>query len=180
MTGGADRIMPEVPPVSKSHLLLFFVGLEGYVMKVKDIMITNVKSIHPDTPICQALEMLSKEGLSGLPVIDAHNTLLGVFTEKDIIRYILPGYVQKVGTFIYQDDSKTIKNKVNELLHQRTVAQIMRKEVITISPDASLSEAARTILIEKIRRLPVVDKDRRVIGIIARQDIVKAFVRGTC
>ncbi len=149
-------------------------------MKVKDIMITNVKSIHSDTPVCQAFDILSKEGLSGMPVVDDTNTLVGVFTEKDIIRYILPGYLQQVGSFIYQDISKAIKNKVQELFQQKTVAHVMRKEVVTISPDASLAEAARVILIEKIRRLPVIDKDRKVVGIIARQDIVKAFVQGQC
>ena len=147
-------------------------------MKVKDIMITNVKSILPDTPVSQALDMLSKDKISGLPVIDSNNKLVGVFTEKDIIKYILPGYVKQVGIFMYQDNPKAMKIKVNELLTERTVSDLMRKDVITISPDAPLSEAARTILTEKVRRLPVLDKDGKVIGIIARQDIVKAFIRG--
>jgi len=149
-------------------------------MKVKDIMITKVKSIHSDTPVCQAFDILSKEGLSGMPVVDDTNTLVGVFTEKDIIRYILPSYIQQVGAFIYHNSSKTIENKVHELFQKRVVYEVMRKEVITIGPEASLAEAARIILVEKIRRLPVIDKDNKVIGIVARQDIVKAFVQGQC
>lgn len=147
-------------------------------MKVKDIMITDVKSVRPDTLVSHALTLLSEYEMSGLPVIDTDNKLVGMFTEKDIIRYILPGYVGQVGSFIYQENPKAIKNKVNELLSESKVSDVMRRDVITVGPDAPLSEVARIILTEKIRRLPVVDNEARVIGIIARQDIVKAFIKG--
>jgi len=147
-------------------------------MKVKDIMIKDVKSILPETPVSEALQILSRDKLSGLPIIDNDNKLVGVFTEKDIIKYILPGYVKQVGIFMYQDNPKAMKVKVNELLQERRVSDLMRKEVITIDPEAPLSEAARTMLTQKVRRLPVIEKDGKVIGIIARQDVVRAFIKG--
>lgn len=147
-------------------------------MKVEDAMIRNVKSVLPDTPVGKAWVLLAENEISGLPVIDKENKLVGMFTEKDIIKYVLPGYIEKVGTFIYKDDPKAIKNKVKELLCERKVSDVMRREVVTVGPDASLSEVARIILIERIRRIPVVDKEGKVVGIIARGDIVKAFLKG--
>lgn len=147
-------------------------------MKVEDVMIRNVKSVLPDIPVGKAWVLLVENEISGLPVIDKENKLVGMFTEKDIIKYVLPGYIEKVGTFIYKDDPKVIKNKAKELFCERKVSDVMRREVVTIGPDASLSEVARIILIERIRRIPVVDKEGKVVGIIARGDIVKAFLKG--
>jgi CBS domain-containing protein len=146
-------------------------------MRVKDVMVTEVKSIFPDISVSEALEFLSKEEISGLPVIDKDGKLVGMFTEKDIIKYILPGYLEKVGGFVYEDNPKAIRNKVKELISERKVCEVMRKEVITIGPDSSISEVARIMLIGKVRRIPVVDKEKKVIGIVARGDVVKAFVK---
>ena len=147
-------------------------------MKVKDIMVTKVKGMPPDISVKQALEQLSKNKISGLPVVNKDNKLVGMLTEKDIINYILPGYLKKVGTFVYADNPKAIRNKVRELLQERTVSDIMRKQVITKGPDTSLSEVARTMLTERVRRIPVVDSEGNVVGIIAREDVVKAFING--
>ncbi|MDD5005105.1 MAG: CBS domain-containing protein [Candidatus Omnitrophica bacterium] len=147
-------------------------------MRVKDVMAKKVKSILPDAKVNKAWDLLSENKISGLPVIDRDKKLLGMFTEKDIIKYILPGYLDKVGPFVYQDDPKAMKNKVKELLSERKVCDVMRKEVVTIDPDVSLSEAAKIILTEKVRRIPVVDKEGKVVGIIAREDVVKAFIKG--
>lgn len=146
-------------------------------MKVKDVMIKKVKSIAPDMPVGQALDLLLENKISGLPVVDKEDKLVGMFTEKDIIKYILPGYLEKVGAFVYEDNPKSIKNKVRQVLGDRKVKDIMRREVITVGPETTLSEVARTMLIEKVRRIPVVDKERKIIGIISREDILKEFIK---
>ncbi|MFC1708979.1 HPP family protein [Candidatus Omnitrophota bacterium] len=146
-------------------------------MKVEDVMVRKVKSVSPDMPISQALDALTQNEISGLPVIDQDNKLVGMLTEKEVLNYILPGYLKKVGSFVYQDNPKVIGNKVKELLQEKKVCEIMRKEVVTVGPDASLSEVARTIMIGKARRVPVVDREDRVVGIIAREDVVKAFMK---
>ena len=147
-------------------------------MLVKDLMTKKVKSILPNIPVNQAVDLLWKNKISGLPVTDEDSKLIGMLTEKDVIKYILPGYLKNVGSFIYGDNPKAIKNKVRELLEERKVCDIMRTQVIALGPEASLSEVARVMLIEKIRRIPIVDSEGRVIGIIAREDVVKAFIKG--
>lgn len=147
-------------------------------MKVENVMVRDVKSILPDITVSQALETLSQNKISGLPVIDKDNKLKGMLSEKEILQYILPGYLKKVGSFVYQDNPKVIGNKVKELMQDKKVSDIMRTQIVAVKPDAPLSEVARTMMTEKIRRIPVVDAQEKVIGIIAREDVVRAFMRG--
>jgi len=145
-------------------------------MKIGDIMTTEIKSIKPDISVKEAAIILFNSQISGLPVVDKDNKLIGNFTEKDILRYILPSYVVSVGKFIYEDDSKAITKKVENLANLK-VSDIMSKEIITISADISLSEAARIMLTKAKRRLCVVEKNGRLIGIVARCDVLKALMK---
>jgi CBS domain-containing protein len=143
-------------------------------MKVKEIMVKDVVSVKPDDSAREALALLFKIQISGLPVIDAQQKLAGVFTEKEVLSYLLPSYIERVGRFIYQNSLKSTRQKFQEL-NKIKVAQLMRKDVVTASEDASLSEVARIMLTQKARRLPVLDKSGKVTGIVARTDILKAL-----
>lgn len=143
-------------------------------MKVKEIMTKNVVSIKPNDNAKDALNLLFKMQISGLPVIDVQGKLTGMFTEKDILRNILPSYIERVGRFVYEENPKSIKNKFQDLVNL-SVSQLMRKDIVTVDEDASLCEVAHLILTQKVRRIPVLDKEKRVIGIVAREDIIKAY-----
>lgn len=145
-------------------------------MKVSAVMTTDVKSLSPELSAKEALDILLDMQISGLPVIDKEGRLVGMFTEKGILKNILPTYLESVGKFIYADDPKGIKSKVDNLASIK-VEDIMRKEVVTVDEDASLSEVARIMLTQKIRRIPVLNKEGKVVGIVARQDIVKALTK---
>jgi CBS domain-containing protein len=143
-------------------------------MKVADIMTKEVKSISPDTNAIEALDLLFEMEISGLPVIDERGKLVGMFTEKDILTGILPSYMEKVGSFIYQDNPKALKQKIINMRGVK-VKEMMRRNVITVNEDANLCEAARVMLIQKARRLPVLNQAKEVVGIVSRGDIVKAL-----
>jgi CBS domain-containing protein len=143
-------------------------------MKVKEIMTKDVVSVKPDTSAKEALGLLFKMQISGLPVIDGQGKLVGMFTEKEILSYTLPSYVEKVGRFIYEENPKSTKRKFTELGNLK-VSQLMRKDVVTTVEDTALCEVARIMLTQKARRLPVLDKSGKVVGIVARGDILKAF-----
>ncbi|MCM8784135.1 MAG: CBS domain-containing protein [Candidatus Omnitrophica bacterium] len=144
-------------------------------MKVKEVMSKEVKSLSPEMSIREALNLLLQMGISGLPVIDAEEKLVGMFTEKEVLKVVLPSYWERVGKFVYDDNPKVIRKKIEELKNHK-VAEVMRREVISVNEDTALCEVARIMLTEKVRRIPVLDKDKKVVGIIAREDIVKAFV----
>ncbi|OGX24677.1 MAG: hypothetical protein A3J51_05960 [Omnitrophica WOR_2 bacterium RIFCSPHIGHO2_02_FULL_45_21] len=143
-------------------------------MKVKEAMVKEVDSLSPDISVKEAMDTLLKRKISGLPVIDQAGKLVGMFTEKNILSYLLPSYIEKVGRFVYEENPKATKKKLTELC-QIKVSQLMRKEVITAAEDVALCEAARIMLTQKARRLPVVDKEGKVVGIIAREDILRAM-----
>lgn len=145
-------------------------------MKVKEIMTKDVVSVKPEDNARDAISLLFKMEISGLPVINEQGKLVGMFTEKDVLKQILPSYLEKVGRFVYEENPKSIKNKFQDL-GNLSVSQLMRREVITIDEETSLCEAARIILIQKIRRIPVLDKEKRVVGIVAREDIVKSYAK---
>ncbi|MDI6606215.1 MAG: CBS domain-containing protein, partial [Candidatus Omnitrophota bacterium] len=142
-------------------------------MKVREIMKEKVVSIKPQDNALEALRQLFKMKISGLPVIDEQGKLAGMFTEKEVLSYVLPSYIEKVGRFVYEEHPKAAKKKFSELTVM-TVSQIMRREVVTVNEETTLSEAARIMLTQKARRLPVIDKSGRVVGIIARCDVVES------
>lgn len=145
-------------------------------MKVREIMTKEVISIKPEDNAYDALGLLFKIQISGLPMIDAQGKLLGMFTEKEVLAYILPSYIDKVGRFIYEENPKSTKKKFAELNTMKAI-QLMRKDVVTTTEDTTLCEVSRVMLTQKARRLPVVDKSGKVVGIVARCDILKAFAK---
>lgn len=143
-------------------------------MKVKEIMTRDVTNVLPETNAQEALNLLQKMQISGLPVIDTQAKLVGMLTEKEVLSYILPTYIEKVGMFVYQENPKSTKRKFAELSKIK-VSQLMRELVVTTTEDATLCEVARIMLTQKVRRLPVLDKSGKVVGIVARCDILSAL-----
>lgn len=145
-------------------------------MKISEVMTREVTTLSVDASVKEALELMQKMQISGLPVVDRENRLVGMFTEKDILVYLLPSYVEKVGKFVYEQNSKTTKRKFAEI-DRIKVSQLMRKEVLVVREDAALCEVAKTMIVQKTRRLPVVDKSGKIVGIVARPDVLRAFQR---
>jgi predicted transcriptional regulator len=143
-------------------------------MKIKEIMQKDIASLSPDINAKEALDLLQKMEISGLPVIDKEGKLVGMFTEKEALSYILPSYIEKVGRFIYEENPKSTKKKFAELSNIK-VSQLMRKNVVTTKEDTGLCEIVRLMLTQKARRIPVIDKSGKVVGIVARCDVLKAF-----
>src|SRR3990167_4221467 len=106
-------------------------------MKIKEVMTKEVRSLSPEMSAKEALRLLTQLQISGLPVIDERENLLGMFTEKDILKSILPTYVERVGRFIYAENPKGIKLKIGEL-DKIKVKDIMRKEVVTVNEETTL------------------------------------------
>ena len=144
-------------------------------LQVKDVMSKEVKSISPDINAKDALKILIESDMSGLPVIDRDGRLVGVFTEREILKTILPVYVKDVGTFIYANDSKSELKKLASV-EKFLVRDLMRKDVPTIDEEASLTETSKIMLTKSERRI-VVMKNNRPVGIVTRNDVVRALAQ---
>lgn len=145
-------------------------------MKIKEIMVKEVESMSPDISAKEAMDILFKLKISGLPVMDRDGKLVGMCTEKEILSYLLPSYVYQVGSFVYEENTKAIKKKL-EGLNEIKVNEIMRKEAVVVNEDATLFEVAKIMLTKNARRLPVIDGSKKVLGIVARCDVLRAMVK---
>lgn len=141
-------------------------------MRVIDLMAVEVVSVRPETSLKEAARIMVDLGISGLPVTDDDGSIRGVVTEGDFLRKELErgqlGGASALGALFRQPGPEA---------DAETVGEIMTTEVHTVGTDASLVEAARMMAEHGVKRLPVVDHDEKVVGVISRHDIVEAFTR---
>jgi CBS domain-containing protein len=142
-------------------------------MRVEEIMTRDVVTIRPHANLREAATILVDNNISGLPVCGAHGELVGIVSEGDIvIKEAGPRDERRLlERFRRHDASRDRKLRAVE------VKDAMTESVVTISPYASVAEAARRMADLGIKRLPVM-KDGKLVGILSRTDLVRAFVRG--
>ena len=120
-------------------------------MNVNEIMTTNVVTVQETSTIEQAARLLASHRISGLPVVNPAGRLIGVVTEYDVLA--------KQG---------------------QTIADVMSRGIISVSPDTNIEEVAHLLASQRIRRVPVLDGDR-LVGIVSRSDPVQQIaMRWVC
>ena len=120
-------------------------------MKVQDIMTTDVVSVRVDSEIEGAARLMARHGISGLPVMDGDNQLVGLVTEYDLI--------SKQGS---------------------TIGDLMTRGIISISPETDVSQVAELLASRRIRRVPVM-QGSHLVGIVSRSDLIKQLaMRWVC
>lgn len=146
-----------------------------------DIMTTDVISVHPDDDVEKVAELLLKHHISGLPVLDDDGKLVGVVTEGDLVfrqkRVRAPLHVVILDSLIYLEKPQRFMDELKRTAALR-VGDLMTKKLHTVGPDASLQTVATKMVEKRINRIPVIDADGKLLGLISRQDIVKATFGG--
>jgi CBS domain-containing protein len=123
----------------------------------------------------EVAELLATHSISGVPVVGAGGRVVGVVSEADILYKERPETRDRKGLFGLLLEASRIE--ADAKFHARTAGEAMTSPPITIEPNRSLTEAASLMLDQGINRLPVVDEDGDLVGIVTRADLVKAFVR---
>lgn len=141
-------------------------------MKVRDLMTPRVITVGPKTSLKEAARRMIEAGVSGLAVTGSDGALVGVITEAD---------------FVKSESGRRAKQRARLLrwfgsgdgmpATERLVEDVMTSAVVTIGPDADHVEAARIMEKAGIKRIPVVEDDGTLRGIISRSDILRAFAR---
>lgn len=138
---------------------------------VRDVMTSTVITIKRDADLHEAARLLSENKISGMPVVDDNNRVIGVVSEADVL--ILAG-MKKEHTF-----KDILRNILGEPVPAKKggnkVKDVMGFPPITSKADDDIGEVAKILDDRRIKRLPVVDDDGKLIGIISRADIVKAI-----
>jgi acetoin utilization protein AcuB len=128
-------------------------------------MTPNPITITTDTTLKDALELIRSHPFRHLPVMDEEGKLVGIVTEKSLV-YASPSPDLSLSVF-----------EIDYLLSRTSVGQIIQGEVVTVSPDLPIEEAARVMVDHRIGCLPVVE-DGELVGIISDTDIFRVFVEG--
>ncbi len=142
-------------------------------MKVRDIMTTDPVKVTGNTHLKEAARLMVRHRVSGLPVVDEGGKLIGILSEGDFIRREAgrdrPQGVSLLDAVFGEGELQPVGAE--------TVAEIMTRSVVTITPEATVGEAARVMGRRNVKRLPVVDLEGELIGIVSRADIVGAFTK---
>ena len=152
-------------------------------MKVRDIMRKKVVTAGPRDSVAKVLKLFSSKRISGVPVVDG-GRVVGMVTEGDVIARLDTGkpriHLASSPDFILLMASIKNSKKAGErarALGSLKVSDIMTGEVFTAGPDDLVTRVAGTMQEKGVNRVPVVDGRGRLVGIVARQDIVRALVK---
>jgi CBS domain-containing protein len=145
---------------------------------VADIMTRDPITVGIDTSLGDVIKILAERRISGLPVIDSTGKLVGIVSETDLMwresGATPPPYIMLLDSVIYLENPGRYERELHKVLGQ-TAGEVMSKNPITIAPEKPLREAAHLMHERNVHRLPVLDTQGSVIGVLTRGDIVRAM-----
>ena len=127
-------------------------------MKIRDFFNNPIATVCPHDTLDQVIAILVERNITGIPVVNEDNTLAGIITEKDVLRYML--------------EQDAIRHLTDSNLCEHTVYHTMTANVVTFDEDTPLSDVCETLVNRNFRRVPIVDKDGKLVGIVSRKDII--------
>ncbi|MCX4799113.1 MULTISPECIES: CBS domain-containing protein [unclassified Streptomyces] len=140
-------------------------------IKVGDLMTDEVVSVVPVTSFKEVAKLLAQHNISGLPVLDDEDRVVGIVSESDLLnrqaaRHLVTGDFPDaaVGTAVSSGA-------------EFTAAEVMSTPAVTVHADETAPDAARLMMRSGVERLPVVDDEDRLVGIVTRRDLLRVFLR---
>lgn len=145
-------------------------------IKVKDVMTHLVVSFKADDPIIEAARRLARNRISGAPVLE-EGRVVGMVSEADLIAAVMPPVKVEHGASVLDLVTMLARAKPHPRAHGVTVGEVMSEIVIPIAPEASIWEAASLMDRKGVKRLPVVDEEGLLVGLVSRADLVRSMAR---
>ena len=127
------------------------------MLTARDIMTRRPVALHFDASITDAIQVLLRRDVSGVPVVDSAGELVGILSERDCLR------VMAVGEYSATDEDRA-----------RSVAEFMNRPEYTVSPEVGLYSLADFFLTHHERRLPVIERGK-LVGLVSRRDVLKGI-----
>jgi len=140
-------------------------------IRVRDVMTVPPRRVMESTSLREVIELLLSSEFNGVPVVDQENRPIGMITQGDLISKA--GMPVRLG--LLADFGKEHVDHLLDSFSLRTAQEIMTRPVITIQEDTPLTEAVDVMLKHHLKRLPVVDSSNRLVGILARVDILRTI-----
>jgi len=142
-------------------------------LKVSEVMRREVATVHPDSAITQVVELLLDKDFTAVPVVDDQGKVVGMVSDNDLLTR---GGMNVTISLKKATDLDYVR-ELHESLENanRKVSEVMTREVVTTAPDAILGQAARLMVEKHLKRLPVVDSDGKLVGILGRLDVLNTI-----
>ena len=147
-------------------------------MRAIDVMTTGVITIDPDTSVQAVAKLLSERGISGVPVVDAADRLVGIVSEGDLLHRVETGTERVAGRRrswwldTIASDQELARDYIKS--HGRTAKDVMTREVISVTETTDLADVAMLLDTKRIKRVPVL-RDGKLVGIVSRANLVRAL-----
>src|SRR3954447_26898438 len=143
-------------------------GRKGWTtMLVQDVMTREPTTVTPETSIKRAAEILVERQISSLPVLDDRGRVCGVLSEADLIRDV----------FVPDARGHMLPGEYGERLTPTSVEDVMTQHAITAHESSDIADVADLMSSSGVKSLPVIDDDRRLVGVVSRSDLVKVRAR---
>lgn len=148
-------------------------------MQVKELMMRDCISVNPEMTVEELAKLLLERNLSGVPVVSGAGELVGIVSEGDLLHKEcvprLPNFINLLGAVIFYNGVDRFDDDFKKLM-ARQVADIMTDNVLTVTEDTDVHDAARLMIEHKIRQIPVVGESNFLVGIVRRSDIIKLLL----
>lgn len=145
----------------------------GQYVTVAEVMMTTVPTVKANATLAQVVGLLVSSAQRRVVVVDDRQRVTGIITDGDLIKRATSperaGIIQSLSRRLPPGRTGSLQ------LSQRTAAEVMTRPVITVAPETSLLEALRLLLAHRIKRLPVVDAEGRLVGLVGRGGILQAL-----
>jgi CBS domain-containing protein len=147
---------------------------------VREIMDSEPETVAPDTPVEEVVRLLRENELPGVPVVDGDGRCVGIVTEADLVLpddqgdLHIPHYINLFGGTVFLEPLGRFEKRLRKAFAS-SAADMMTSDPDTVDPDTSVRDAARLIHETGHNRLPVVDGDGRLVGVVTRVDVLGAL-----
>ncbi|AKL96782.1 CBS domain-containing protein [Clostridium aceticum] len=146
-------------------------------MLAKDIMTKEVITVKKEDTVEDVIKLLLEHNISGVPVVNEENNVVGMITEGDLIyrskELHIPAYFTLLDSYIFLENPKTLEVQIKKMAGY-LVKDVMTEKVIVVDQEETMEEIATIMVKKKINRVPVV-KDHQLVGIVSRRDIIRAY-----
>src|SRR3990167_6853635 len=143
-------------------------------MKVINAMSRKVDFVTPKARVKEISKLIFGHHINGVPVVKGKR-VIGFISERDILHQFLPNISEYMEDPVNEANFEKMEKKISRIF-ELTADKIMSKRPVTVSPDTPLLEAQSLMFMHKIGRMPVVDRKKHIVGIIAKGDIFKYLV----
>jgi len=149
----------------------------GDEIRAMDIMTRDVITVKKDHTVNQVIEILMNKNISGVPVVDDEEKVIGIVTEGDLIyrskKLEIPRYFTILDSYIFLDNTKKMEEQIRKMVGYR-VEDIMTKDVVTVEEEDTIEDIATIMTKKNVNRVPVL-KNGKLVGIVTRRDIIRAY-----